>query len=86
MLTEWEERVLDVMCERRYAYPGEVAEDAEVSRAEAERILEQLADLGYVKRLNGRHGRRYQITAAGREAAVRRVIGKIERRIRDEGN
>lgn len=71
MLTEWEERVLDVMCERRYAYPGEVAEDAEVSREEAERILEQLADLGYVKRLNGRHGRRYQITAAGREAAVR---------------
>lgn len=71
MFTELEELILDILCERRYAYLGEVVREAEISSEEAERILEQLADLGYVKRLNGRHGRRYQITAAGREAAVR---------------
>ena len=69
MLTELEELVLDIMCERRHAYPGEVAQDARIPREEAEQILEQLADLRFVRRFRGRHGRRYAITGAGKEAA-----------------
>ena len=71
MLTEREELILDILCERRYAYLGEVVREAEISSEEAERTLRTLADLGYVRRYQGRHGRRYQITAASREAAVR---------------
>lgn len=71
MLTEREELILDILCERRYAYLGEVVREAEISSEEAERTLMTLADLGYVRRYQGRHGLRYGITAAGRQAATR---------------
>ncbi|MBY6277850.1 hypothetical protein [Symbiobacterium thermophilum] len=69
MLTEREELILDILCERRYAYLGEVVREAEIASEEAERTLRALADLGYVRRYQGRHGLRYRITAEGREAA-----------------
>lgn len=69
MLDELEERIMDVMCDRRYAYPGEVAQDARITREQAEQILERLADLRYVRRFRGRHGVRYQITGHGKQAA-----------------
>lgn len=71
MLTELEELVLDLLCERRYVYAHRVAQDARIPLEQAERVLEQLADLGYVKRLSGWYGRRYRITQEGREATVR---------------